>query len=106
MSFELDILHTPPLATLTGELTIMTLEELQDDLFSMLNFSSSMLDLSQLEMLDGCGAQLIGLLQQEAHQQGKQLQIRLAEESLAQLVLKQLGFLPLLNIAEADDGHQ
>ncbi|BEE17701.1 hypothetical protein VAWG006_19540 [Aeromonas enteropelogenes] len=53
MSFELDILHTPPLATLTGELTIMTLEDLQDDLFSMLNFTSSILDLSQLEELDG-----------------------------------------------------
>ncbi|QPR55780.1 STAS domain-containing protein [Aeromonas allosaccharophila] len=106
MSFELDILHAPPTAILTGELTIMTLGDLQDDLFGLLNFAIVVLDVSQLEELDSCGAQLIALLQQEANQQSKRLRIRTGEESAAQLALSQLGLLPMLTIAGAKDGYQ
>ncbi|MFB2864801.1 lipid asymmetry maintenance protein MlaB [Aeromonas sp. MdU4] len=106
MSFELDILHAPPTAILTGELTIMTLGDLQDDLFGLLNFAIVVLDVSQLEELDSCGAQLIALLQQEANQQSKRLRIRTGEESVAQLALSQLGLLPMLTIAGTKDGYQ
>lgn len=106
MSFELDILHAPPTAILTGELTIMTLGDLQDDLFGLLNFAIVVLDVSQLEELDSCGAQLIALLQQEANQQSKRLRIRTGEESAAQLALGQLGLLPMLTIAGTKDGYQ
>ncbi len=106
MSFELDILHAPPTATLTGELTIMTLGELQDNLFSLLNFAIVVLDVSQLEALDSCGAQLLALLQQEANQQNKSLRIRAGEESVAQQALSQLGLLPMLTLVRAQDGHQ
>lgn len=106
MSFELDTLHAPPIAKVTGELTIMTLGELQDDLFSLLNFAIVILDISQLEALDGCGAQLLALLQQEANQQHKSLRIRTGEESVAAQALGQLGLLPMLTIVGAKDGHQ
>ena len=106
MSFDLDIQQAPPTATLTGELTIMTLLALQDDLFSLLNFAIVVLDVSQLEALDGCGAQLLALLQQEANQQNKSLRIRIGEESVAQQVLSQLGLLPMLSGVETTNGHK
>lgn len=106
MSFELDIIHAPPTAILTGEFTVMTVAELQDDLFGLLNFPVALLDLSQLEALDSCGAQLVALLQQEANSQGKRLRIKTGDGSEAELALGQLGLLSSLTRAEGPDGRQ
>lgn len=91
MSLELDTRHTPPTATLSGELSIMTLGDLQDDLFGLLNFADLNLDLNPLEVLDGCGAQLIAILQQEASQQSKRLRLLASDECVAHEVLTELG---------------
>ncbi|GKQ98642.1 STAS domain-containing protein [Aeromonas hydrophila] len=101
MSLTIDTRQTPVTATLSGELSVITLGDLQDELFGLLNFSVLTLDLTLLEMLDGCGAQLIAILQQEAGQQGKQLRLEAAEGSQARHVLSLMGLWP----ADHGEGH-
>jgi len=96
----------PPTAILRGEFTVMTVADLQDDLFGLLNFPVALLDLSQLEALDSCGAQLVALLQQEANSLGKRLRIKTGDGSEAELALGQLGLLSSLTRAEGPDGRQ
>lgn len=106
MSLAIDTRQTPVTATLSGELSVITLEGLQDELFGLLNFSVLTLDLTPLEMLDGCGAQLIAILQQEADQQGKLLRLKADEGSQAHSVLTLMGLWPSDNGKETADGHQ
>ena len=80
--------------------------DLQDDLFGLLNFSVLTLDLTPLEMLDGCGAQLIAILRQEAGQQGKQLRLEAAEGSQARHVLSLMGLWQTDHGEGRVDGHQ
>lgn len=106
MSLAIDTRQTPVTATLSGELSVITLGDLQDDLFGLLNFSVLTLDLTPLEMLDGCGAQLIAILQQEAGQQGKQLRLEAAEGCQARYVLSLMGLWPTEHGEGRVDGHQ
>jgi anti-anti-sigma regulatory factor len=76
-------------ATIVGEFTINTVEELRDDLFGLLNLPEVDLDLTQLTEFDGNALQLVVLLVTEARR--KHNQIRLApvnakvQESMALL---------------------
>ncbi|MFM5441973.1 anti-anti-sigma factor [Aeromonas enteropelogenes] len=106
MSLAIDPLQNPVTATLSGEFSIITLGDLQDDLFGLLNFAELTLDLTPLDMLDGCSAQLIAILQQEADQQGKLLRLKADEGSQAHSVLTLMGLWPSDNGKEAADGHQ
>jgi len=60
-------------ARLTGELTVFTVADLQDDIFGLLNHARVTLDLSELTDLDGCGAQLLAILQMQALRAGKSI---------------------------------
>jgi ABC-type transporter Mla MlaB component len=100
MSLQLDTRQTPPTATLSGELSIMTLGDLQDDLFGLLNFADLNLDLNPLEALDGCGAQLIAILQ------GKRLRLLASDECVAHCVLTELGLWADVGSKGAVHGHQ
>ena len=40
-------------ATLDGELTVLTVSDMQDELFGLLNHANVILDLSKLDELDG-----------------------------------------------------
>jgi anti-anti-sigma factor len=77
-------------AHLQGELTIFDVEAIQDDLLSLLNHKEIILDLSELQVLDGCGAQLLAILQLEARRSGKQI-IFTAHNAMVEHTLQQLG---------------
>jgi len=53
-------------AALSGELTVFTIHEWQEELFGLLHHERIELDLSGLSELDGCGLQLLLLLQAQS----------------------------------------
>ncbi|MDW5417638.1 MULTISPECIES: STAS domain-containing protein [unclassified Iodobacter] len=73
MSLLLEHQNGQTLARLQGELTIFNAADVQDDLLSLLNHEEVMLDLSEVSELDGCGAQLLAILQAEAMNAGKSI---------------------------------
>lgn len=62
-------------AAFSGELTIYTMHESQDALFGLLQHPSVLLDLSELSELDGCGLQLLLLLQAKSAEAGQVLRL-------------------------------
>lgn len=77
-------------AHLQGELTIFNVEESQDELLSLLNHKEVILDLSELHELDGCGAQLLAILQIEAQRAGKRITL-IASNPVIERTLQCLG---------------
>jgi len=78
-------------ATLDGELTVLTVSNIQDELFSLLNHANVILDLSKLDELDGCGAQLLAILRLEASRTAKRLTLRYGNPRVEAIMLC-LGF--------------
>ncbi|UTH73253.1 lipid asymmetry maintenance protein MlaB [Chromobacterium sp. IIBBL 290-4] len=79
------------LAALTGEITIFTAEELQDELLGLLNHEQVKLDLSGITELDGCGAQLLCVALTEARRLERPFQVAASNE-LVDEVGRWLGF--------------
>ncbi len=77
-------------ARLQGELTIFNVEKSQDELLSLLNHKEVILDLSELSELDGCGAQLLAILQIEAQRAGKRITL-LANNLVIEHTMQCLG---------------
>lgn len=81
-----DVMH----ATVEGELTIFTVEELKDTLFGLLNYPQVALDLAQISELDGCAAQMLVILLKEAAQSGRRMHI-VKSNALVDEALQWLG---------------
>jgi len=91
-------------ATLDGELTVLTVSDMQDELFGLLNHANVILDLSKLDELDGCGAQLLAILQMEASRSAKKLTLQYGNPR-AEAVMLCLGFaVPPASGQEVMDG--
>jgi anti-anti-sigma factor len=60
-------------ASIVGEFTINTVEELMDDLFGLLNLPEVNLDLTQLTEFDGNALQLVVVLMTEASRKRNKL---------------------------------
>jgi anti-anti-sigma factor len=71
LSHEQDVCQ----AAFSGELTIYTMHESQDALFGLLQHPRVQLDLSALSELDGCGLQLLLLLQAKSAAAGHALRL-------------------------------
>jgi anti-anti-sigma regulatory factor len=94
-----------PCAVIEGELSIMTVAQEQDSLLSLLNYPSVVVVLDAITLLDGCGAQLLSLLQQEATSLGKSVTYVLEPSSLAAETFRAMGLWAQL-IIEGSHGHQ
>ncbi|POZ64054.1 STAS domain-containing protein [Chromobacterium alticapitis] len=92
-------------AALEGEWTIFTAEDMQDELFGLLNHARLVLDLSGIAEMDGCGAQMLAILLAEARRMGKPTAIA-AGSPLLDDVAGWLGFNALADRgdAAAEDG--
>jgi anti-anti-sigma regulatory factor len=73
MSLALELRDGVTHARLEGELTVFAIEGLQDDVLGLLNHERVTLDLSELTDLDGCGAQLLAIVQMQALRAGKSI---------------------------------
>ncbi|KUM05107.1 STAS domain-containing protein [Chromobacterium subtsugae] len=78
-------------AAIDGELTIFTVETLQDELLGLLNHPSVRIDLSTVTELDGCGAQLLCVLLAEARRMERDVSIA-GSNALVDEVGNWLGF--------------
>ncbi len=58
--------------TLSGELTISTVDDLKDEIFMALNCPEIRIDLQGIHEIDTCGLQLLLVLAHQAQLQGKQ----------------------------------
>lgn len=105
MGITVDSTGAKPRAVIEGELSIMTVAQEQDGLLSLLNYPSVVVALDAITLLDGCGAQLLSLLQQEAATLGKSMTYVLDPDSLAAETFRAMGLWAHLTI-EGCHGHQ
>ncbi|MGL4846239.1 MAG: STAS domain-containing protein [Aeromonas veronii] len=105
MGITIDSTGSKPRVVIEGELSIMTVAQEQDSLLGLLNYPSVVVTLDAITLLDGCGAQLLSLLQQEATSLGKSMTFVLAPDSLAAETFRGMGLWAKLTI-EGGDGHQ
>ncbi|MCX7208477.1 MAG: STAS domain-containing protein [Proteobacteria bacterium] len=87
-------------ARLQGELTIFNIEEYQDELLNLLNHKEITLDLSELHELDGCGAQMLVILQIEAQRTGKRITL-IANNPVVEHTMQCLG----ISTVHPNKGH-
>ena len=60
-------------ARLDGELTVFNVADIYPELLGLLEYERVTLDLSELIELDGCGAQLLAILQIEAQREDNEI---------------------------------
>lgn len=105
MSITVDSTGAKARAVIEGELSIMTVTQEQDSLLGLLNYPSVVVTLDAITLLDGCGAQLLSLLQQEATSLGKSVTYVLDPSSLAAETFRAMGLWTHLSIG-GYHGHQ
>ncbi|MGL5501148.1 MAG: STAS domain-containing protein [Plesiomonas shigelloides] len=105
MGITIDSSGVKTCAVIEGELSIMTVAQEQDSLLGLLNYPSVVVSLEAITLLDGCGAQLLSLLQQEATSLGKSMTYVLDPDSLAAETFQAMGLWAHLTI-EGCHGHQ